>query len=80
MLVETDNKVTLAYVNHLGPHSVDLFATRHNRLLDCFVSWKPDPSAIAIDAFIFSLKGENPSASLPSPTSLGFSERYFGDR
>ena len=43
-----------------GPHSVDLFATRDNRLLDCFVSWRPDPSAIAVDAFMFSLEGKNP--------------------
>ena len=43
-----------------GPHSVDLFATRDNRLLDRFVSWRPDPSAIAVDAFMFSLKGEDP--------------------
>ena len=43
-----------------GPHSVDLFATRDNRLLDRFVSWRPDPSAIAVNAFTFSLKGENP--------------------
>ena len=25
-----------------GPHSVDLFATRDNRLLDRYVSWRPD--------------------------------------
>ena len=43
-----------------GPHSVDLFATRDNRLLDRFVSWRPDPSVIAVDGFMFSLKGENP--------------------
>ena len=127
VLVETDNKVTQAYVNHLGgrspflnsiardlwsmcyqarillvavhrqgkvnvqadrlsrwkhdhtdirrepkvfemidcrygPHSVDLFATRDNRLLDRYVymSWRPNPSAVAVDAFLFPLKGENP--------------------
>ena len=43
-----------------GPHSVDLFATRDNALLDRFVSWQPDPSAIAVDAFMFPMKGENP--------------------
>ena len=43
-----------------GPHSVDLFATRDNALLDRFVSWRPDPSAIAVDAFMFPMKGENP--------------------
>ena len=36
-----------------------LFATQDNNLLDHFVPWSPDPSAIAIDAFMFLLKGEN---------------------
>ena len=124
MLVETDNKATQAYINHLGgrsrflnniaralwllayknilltavhrpgkqnqradllsrwkkdhtdvrrsykafeliqrkfgPHSVDLFATRDNTLLPRFVSWRPDPAAVATDAFMFPLKSENP--------------------
>ena len=38
-----------------GPHLVDLFATRDNRLLDRYVSWRPDPSAVAVDAFLFPL-------------------------
>ena len=40
-----------------GPHSVDLFATRDNRLLPRFVSWRPDPESVATDAFMFPLKG-----------------------
>ena len=43
-----------------GPYSVDLFATRDNRLLNRYVSWRPDPSAVAVDAFMLQLKGENP--------------------
>ena len=43
-----------------GPHSVHLFATRDNRLLDRYVSWQPDPSAVAVDAFMLPLEGENP--------------------
>ena len=43
-----------------GPHSGDLFATQDNGLLDRFVSWRPNPSAIALDAFMFPLKGKNP--------------------
>ena len=43
-----------------GPHSVDLFATQDNRLLNRYVSWRPDPSAVAVDAFMFPLKGKNP--------------------
>jgi hypothetical protein len=42
-----------------GPHTVDLFATRANTQLPRFVSWRPDPEAVATDAFQFSLKGEN---------------------
>ena len=40
-----------------GPHSVDFFATRDNRLLNRYVSWRHDPSTIAVNAFIFPLKG-----------------------
>ena len=43
-----------------SPHSVDLFATRDNRLLNRYVSWRPDLSAVAVDAFMFALKGMNP--------------------
>ena len=30
---------------------VDLFATRLNRKVECFVSWSPDPDAYMIDAY-----------------------------
>ena len=43
-----------------SPHSLDLFATWYNQLLDRYVSWRPDPSAVAVDAFMFPLKGKNP--------------------
>ena len=43
-----------------NPHSVDHFATRDNNLLDRFVSWRPDPSALAVDAFMIPQKGKNP--------------------
>lgn len=32
-----------------GPYDVDLFADRTNHLLPCYVSWKPDPGALAVD-------------------------------
>jgi hypothetical protein len=134
VLVETDNKVTMAYINHMGgrsrflhsmarelwllchqhsillqavhrpgkvnlradrlsrwtvdhtdvrlplpafqrveqlwgPHTVDLFASRHNHLLPRYVSWKPDPEAIAVDAFMFQLRGENPYC-FPPPACI----------
>ena len=37
-----------------GRPSVDLFASRINHKLECFLSWHPDPSAAATDAFAFS--------------------------
>ena len=35
----------------LGPLSTDLFASRLSTQLLSFVSWKPDPQAMAVDAF-----------------------------
>lgn len=35
-----------------GPFSVDLFASFQNTQLDIFYSWKADPQASAIDAFV----------------------------
>ena len=34
-----------------GLRSIDMFATRLNKQVDQFVSWKPDPDAIAVDSF-----------------------------
>ena len=44
------DKLCLVY----GHPSVDLFASRINNKLECFISWLPDPSAAATDAFAFS--------------------------
>ena len=35
----------------MGPCQIDLFATRLNHQLDHYVSWRPDPFAMATDAF-----------------------------
>ena len=35
----------------LGPLSIDLFASRLSTQLSSFVSWKPNPLAMAVDAF-----------------------------
>ena len=40
-----------------GPFDMDMFASRINCQLDKYVSWKPDPKALFIDAF--TLKWEN---------------------
>ena len=34
-----------------GPFEIDLFASRLNKQIDNYVSWKPDPGATAVDAF-----------------------------
>ena len=36
-----------------GKPEIDLFASRLNKQLDCYVSWKPDPFAWTVDAFTF---------------------------
>ena len=41
-------------VKVFGKPEIDLFATRLNCKVDCFVSWKPDPQAFAVDAFSLS--------------------------
>ena len=39
-------------INHkLGPLEADLFASRLSTQLPSFVSWRPDPEAMATDAF-----------------------------
>ena len=30
---------------------IDLFASRINKQLDCYASWRPDPNALFVDAF-----------------------------
>ena len=35
----------------LGQPSIDLFASRSNRQIERYVAWKPEPEAVAIDAF-----------------------------
>ena len=37
--------------NKLGRPSIDLFASRLNAQVEQFVSWRPDPDAVAVDAF-----------------------------
>ena len=38
-------------VRLLGPVTIDLFADRLNAQMERYVSWKPDPFAMATDAF-----------------------------
>ena len=49
-----------------GNPSIDLFASRLNHQVSCYVSWKPDPGAAFIDAFLmlFLSHGINSSSML----------------
>lgn len=49
-----DPKVFEQCTNVLGIPSVDLFASRLNNQIPSYVSWKPDPYAMACDAFSIS--------------------------
>jgi hypothetical protein len=46
-----DRQVFRKIVNLWGKPKVDLFASRVNKQIERFVSWKPDPEAFGIDAF-----------------------------
>jgi hypothetical protein len=35
---------------HLGTPEIDLFASRLNRKVESYMSWRPDPEAVAVDA------------------------------
>ena len=44
-------KVFQSIVRKLGGCDVDLFASRVNAQLNSYISWRPDPDAMAVDAF-----------------------------
>ena len=47
-----NDKLFAKVVKVFGEMEVDLFATRLNAKLPCYVSWQPDPKALAVDAFM----------------------------
>ena len=42
----------------MGPFMLDLFASRHNAQLNRYISWRPDPFSVGVDAFQRSWKEE----------------------
>ena len=48
---ELNEKLFNRIVDTFGQPKIDLFASRLNMKVERFVSWKPDPEALAIDAF-----------------------------
>ena len=53
-----DESVFLQLIDKFGLPDVDVFATRLNRQLDRFVSWRSDPDAEAINAFSVDWNGK----------------------
>jgi len=49
--MEAFPRLVSEYQSPAGPLSTDLFASRLSAQLPAFISWKPDPLAIATDAF-----------------------------
>ncbi|XP_047990684.1 uncharacterized protein LOC125229783 [Leguminivora glycinivorella] len=48
---ELSNRAFESILHRFGKPTIDLFASRSNAKCQNFVSWKPDPDAIAVDAF-----------------------------
>ena len=65
-----------------GPLDLDLFADRQNAQTQAYISWKPDPNAVATDAFLTNWKGKNAYAFPPFcmiPRCLAKVQREGGD-
>lgn len=59
-------------INRLfGPVCIDLFATRINNQVENYVSWRPDPQAIAVDAFTLNWSSYNLAYLFPPFSLLG---------
>ena len=52
-------------MNIFGMPEVDMFASRLNKQIGCFVSWKTDPEAVAGDAFSVCWRGKHIYAFQP---------------
>ena len=63
-----DDKVFWDINQHFGPFSVDLFASQTNAQCDQYVSWKPNPFAMHVDAF--SMTWANPGLYAFPPFSV----------
>ena len=50
---QLDRNVFGLIISKFGEPKIDLFASRINNQLPCYVSWKPDPGATHVNAFSF---------------------------
>lgn len=46
-----DKEIFHYLIQNFGEPEIDLFASRSNRQLEMYISWKPDPDAFCTDAF-----------------------------
>ena len=53
---ELNKTIFSQVVDIFGLPEIDMFASRLNKQIERFVSWKPDPEAVSIDAFSISWK------------------------
>jgi hypothetical protein len=60
-----DQQFFQGVMTHWGPWTIDLFADRLNAQLPRFASWKPDPEAVQVDAFLMDWKEEQAYAFPP---------------
>ena len=58
-------------VNTFGPVEIDLFASRINNQVDTYVSWRPDPNAVAVDAFYVNWQSYNHAYIFPPFSLMG---------
>ena len=58
-------------VNISGMPEVDMFASRLNKQIKYFVSWTPDPEAVAVDAFSVSWRGKYSIYAFPPFSLMG---------
>ena len=84
MSVETEwalsNKVFKIIFEKLGPFDIDLFASQNNNKCKNYVSWKPDPFSVAIDAFTISWTNKNFYAFPPFSLILKTLQKIIDDR
>ena len=59
------SKIFLKINQILGPLTIDLFASRLTQQLPAYFSWRPDPQASAMDAFLQDWSGKICYANLP---------------
>lgn len=66
-----DHDVVRSLEDFWGPFSIDLFADRLNCHVNRFISWRPDPEALSVDAFLWPWNSERLCYAFPPFTFIG---------